>query len=202
MRSPVYWNSNLYHIIMKMIYGKYYEARYQYIDNIIPENSSIFEACAGDCYLYKKYLRKKAVSYSCGDIVETFVKEGIANKINISYHNLKTDPIPPADYIILQASLYQFIPEHKKIVDKLLNKAQKKVIISEPIINLSTSSNPVIKFLAKKSADPGNGEKALRFCENSLDEFMHSNYTEFIEKEEKIPGGREKVYILTTNNAK
>jgi len=51
--------------------------------------------------------------------------------------------------MVIQGSLYQFIPYQKIIIDKLLTIAKKKVIISEPIINLISSRNKIISTIAK-----------------------------------------------------
>ena len=57
----------------------------------------------------------------------------------------------------------EFMTSNKLIIDKLINSANKKVIISEPIRNLSNSSSNIISFIARYSANPGTGHKIDRF---------------------------------------
>ena len=108
--------------------------------------------------------------------------------------------MPKADIIILQGSLYQFQPNQKLIIDKLLFNAKKKVIISEPIINIANSENSFIAFIAKYTVNPGTGHRTKRFTKQSLDHFFQSNYNKIIESRFFIAGGRDLVYILNKKN--
>jgi hypothetical protein len=96
----------------------------------------------------------------------------------------------------MNESLYQFMPLHKQVVDNLLSSALKKVIISEPIINLSNSNNKFISFIARRSANPGTGHKKDRFIEETFRTFFTDNYSSQIEKFKFIPGKRELMVIL------
>ena len=63
----------------------------------------------------------------------------------------------------MQASLYQFIPNEKKILEKLLNATKKYLIISEPVINYSQSRSKLISKIARLLNNPGDGIKEKRF---------------------------------------
>ena len=194
MTSPVYWHPFFYRIAMKLLYGKYFEARYRLIAELIPENASVVELCAGDAYLYSNYLRAKGVHYTGLDINKAFVRAAKAKGISFLEHDLASDKIPPADYVILQASLYQFIPNEDRIIQKLLDATRKVLIISEPIRNLSDSDNTLVRLLAKYSANPGKGHAVDRFNEVSLLSCF-KRFREFSEM--KVPeGGREMIGIF------
>jgi len=189
MKSPVYWHPAVYHYLMRLLYGKYFEARYEAISNLIPEHASVTEVCSGDSYLFRNYLIKKNVKYLGLDLNPSFVKYGREKNIHILKHDLLTDEVPFSDYIIIQASLYQFIPKEHYILNKLLSAANRYLIVAEPVKNLADSSNPIISFLARYSVNPGTSPAVKRFNRETLLACFkqHSEFSEVIE----VDGGRE-----------
>ncbi len=95
----------------------------------------------------------------------------------------------------MQASLYNFLPDARPVLERMLNSSRVQTIIAEPIRNLTSSRNPVIAAVARKSSDPGNGESKHRFTEETLDEFL-APYRFRIARQFLIPGGREKIVVL------
>ena len=182
---------------MRFLYGRSYKARFQSIAEEIPNDVDVLDVCCGDCALYKQALKDR-VSYTGIDINPSFIKNAKKLSIKVLPLDVETDNLPHSDYIVLQASLYQFIPFHKHILDKLLDSASKKVIISEPIRNLSNSRNPIISFIARYSANPGTGHKMDRFTEKTFRTFFKNNYKEIIEKFKFVPGKRELIVVLNT----
>jgi hypothetical protein len=77
----------------------------------------------------------------------------------------------------------------------MLRAARERVIIAEPIRNLADGGPPLLRAIARRQADPGHGEQALRFTERTLDTFLTSLATP-PSRNFLIPGGREKVYIF------
>ena len=75
------------------------------------------------------------------------------------------DKFPKSDVCIMVESFYHFIGNIELILEKML-KSSNRVIISEPIKNLS--NNKDIGFLAKKSVNDGKGEENFMFTENSF----------------------------------
>ena len=194
MTSPVYWHPYIYRTAMKFLYGRHFESRYKAISEIIPEGASVVELCAGDIYLYRNYLKAKRVSYTGFDINSVFVQAAKRKNIRFFKHDLLTDTIEPADYIILQASLYQFIPFEEKIIRKLLDSTNKVMIIAEPVRNLSSSNNFFIRKLAKYSANPGKQHSVNRFNEDTI-LACFKKFSEFKEMK-TMEGGREMIGIF------
>ena len=97
----------------------------------------------------------------------------------------------------MQASLYHFLPGADTIVDRMLAAARERVIIAEPIRNLSSSGLPLVALIGRRAADPGAGSDghAQRFDEPALDRLMRPYERQTVEAF-TIPGGREKVYVL------
>jgi hypothetical protein len=156
----------------------------------------VFEACAGDGYLYRRYLAPRGVRYRGGDINPAFLAHAARRRIPMAAFDLRRDEVPRADVVLLHASLYQFMPEHRRVVDKLLGAARRSLIISEPVKNLSSAGFGPVAWLARRSANPGDGDKPARFDEPSLDAFFAENYADRVERSLLIPGGREKIYCL------
>lgn len=193
--SYIYRHPFIYQLAMRLLYGKNFYSRYKAIAEIIPEDSTVIDVCCGDCYLYRNYLKRKNINYLGLDINPIFVNKAKEKGINARVFDLHRDELPTAPYIILQASLYQFIPEHKKIIEKLLYSASKNLIIAEPIRNLSDSKCKLISYFAKKAANPGTGDMEKRFNEKSLTEVFYQ-YGKQLKTRFKIDGGREMIGIF------
>jgi len=196
MSSLIYAHPSIYQLLMRLIYGAGFGARYQALSDLIPDGADVFEACAGDAYLYEQHLKARGVKYRAGELNPGFVSHARARGIAMQHFDLCRDAVPEADIVLLHASLYQFMPDHQAVVSRLLAAARQTLIISEPVRNLSSSPNPLIRWLARRSADPGSGHKAQRFDEASLDAFFHEHYADRIVQHTLIPGGREKIYCL------
>jgi hypothetical protein len=193
--SFIYKGPRIYSLLMRFLYGRNYKARFQSISQEIPDGVKVLDVCCGDCALYTRALKDR-ISYTGIDINPSFIKNANKLSVNMLPLDIMNDNLPGSDYVIMQASLYQFIPFHKQIVDKLLDSASSKVIMSEPVKNLSDSTNPFISFIARYSANPGTGHKIERFTEETFTTFFKDNYGELIEKFKFIPGGRELMVIL------
>jgi len=196
MSSLIYAHPSIYQLLMRVIYGAGFAARYQALSALVPDGADVFEACAGDAYLYEHHLKPRGVRYRAGEYNEGFVSHAQARGVAMQHFDLRRDEVPVADIVLLHASLYQFMPDHQAVVSRLLAAARQTLIISEPVRNLSSSPNPLIRWLARRSADPGSGHKEQRFDEASLDAFFSAHYAERIIGHSLIPGGREKIYCL------
>jgi hypothetical protein len=195
--SPFYSSPALYQLLIRFLYRKYFNERYQVVADEIPAGCSVVDVCAGEAFLYLKYLKKKSVTYIAVDNSPHFAQWGLRRGIDYRKLNVFIDKIPTADVVIMMASLYQFYPHEKETVQKLIRSARKKVIITEPISNLSSSQ---INFIAKfanwlttpfEVPPQYTGE---RFDEKRLVEFL-SSFSGF-QGIEKIAGGREMVAVI------
>ncbi|HWF25927.1 MAG TPA: methyltransferase domain-containing protein, partial [Solirubrobacteraceae bacterium] len=164
----------------------------------VPAGASVLELCCGPATLYRRYLRRRAGSYIGVDVNDGFVsrlrRSGVdARRMDLAEND---EPLPAADVAIMQASLYHFLPDASAVVDRMLTAARDLVIVSEPVRNLATSSLPIVSRLGRRAADPGSGGHANRFTEASFDALMQ-RYGERARAAFLIPGGREKVYVLS-----
>jgi SAM-dependent methyltransferase len=182
---------------MQALYGRHYEARMRAVARQVPERSSVLELCCGPGTLYTRHLRERVAGYVGLDVNTRFVKAlsraGVdARRLDVAAEGLQ---LPEADVVIMQASLYHFLPHPETVVDRMITAARDRVIVSEPIRNLASSRLPVIGALGRRAADPGVGGHALRFSETTLDQLMQ-RYHRRVLRSFLIPGGREKVYVL------
>lgn len=195
MQSPIYWHPWLYRTAMKMSYGDQFSRRYEKLNSYIPEGSQVFEVCMGDAFFYRKYLAKKNIRYSCGDINPVFVEAARKDNIDARLLNVFTDEIPKADIILMHASLSYFMPLEASIVLKLLAAADKKVIIAESIDNLSNSRSGLKSFLGTFLSKAKAGQSKIKFTRESLRKSFEP-FNGQIETWEESENDREVIIVL------
>lgn len=212
--SLVYRSATGYELLMRALYARHYAARMRVVAEQVPAGSSVLELCCGPGTLYLRHLRGRTSAYVGLDVNDRFVarlrRRGVdARRCDLSHVAERerlpapgarvaagvAAALPSADVAIMQASLYHFLPHAAQIVQRMLAAADDRVIISEPVRNLSTSNLPGVALLGARAADPGVGGHAQRFTEATLDRLM-APYRERTLSSFTIPGGREKVYVL------
>ena len=183
MRSIVYWNPFIYSLFMRFSYKSNYLERYQAIESLIDADSSLVDVCCGDCKIYE-FLKDKNIAYTGLDFNPAFINEGNRKGIKVQKCNVKNDGIPQADYVLMQASLYQFIPNHAEVLRRLYAAARKYLIIAEPVKNYADSKWKIVSWIAKLLNNPGDGIKRERFNINTfkeaLEPFNRNRVKEFL----------------------
>ena len=195
--SVIYRSATGYELLMRALYGRHYEDRMQAVADQVPDGATVVELCCGPGTLYTRHLRDRASGYIGLDVNQAFVSKLRGQGVDARVMDL-ADPdvaLPGADVAIIQASLYHFLPDAGSLVDRMLATAEERVVVAEPIRNLSSSRLPGIGLLGRRAADPGVGGHEQRFTEASLDQLMQG-YAERVRSAFLIPGGREKVYVL------
>jgi len=183
---------------MLALYRRYYNDRYRILANLVEPNSSVLDICCGPGILYGRYLRRKNISYFGLDLNPAFIRRVITYGGTGAVQDVRTmKEFPGADFVIMQASLYHFLPDAAPILERMVKAAKKSVIITEPISNVADSKSPFISRFAALISDPGTGPQALRFTEPSLDRLLKSTLNRPI-RSLQIGGGRERIYIVAT----
>ena len=195
--SLVYRSAQGYELVMRILYGRHYGARLRAVAEQVPGGSSVLELCPGPGALYRRHLRGRARAYTGAALNPGFV--GRLRRLGADAVVLDLtgpDPLPEADVVIMQASLYHFLPGAETIVERMLGAARERVIVAEPIRNFSNSRLPWLAALGRRGTDPGSGAgHEQRFDEPALDRLMAA-YGEAVVTAFTIPGGREKVFVL------
>ncbi len=198
--SIIYRSALGYELLMRALYGRHYAERMRRVAEHVPVGASVLELCCGPGTLYRRHLRGRVGAYTGLDVNPGFVARLRAAGVDARRLDLSVPrPLPEADVVLIQASLYHFLPDAAALLERMLEAARERVIVAEPIRNLSSSRLPVLGALGRRAADPGVGGHAARFDAASLDALMggHADrlITEFV-----IPGGREKVFVLEARN--
>jgi SAM-dependent methyltransferase len=194
--SLVYHSPLVYGLAMRALYGRHLAARYRAVAELIPAGSSVLDVCCGPGALHHRYLRRKRVDYTGLDVNRRFVAR--VNRLGgrgLVWDLTEDRALPPADTVVMQASLYQFLPDPGPVVRRMLGAARERVIVAEPVRNLSTGNVPVLSAYARRHTDAGLGARPLRFTEPTLDAFFASLGAPIC-RSFLTPGGREKVYVL------
>lgn len=181
---------------MRLLYGRHYHGRYAAIADLIPLGSSVVDLCCGPGVLFARHLKQKSVRYTGLDVNRGFITRLRRGGGYGEVWDIRSErPLPRADYAVMQASLYQFLPDASGVVDRMLQAARRQVIIAEPIHNLASSDNFLLRLAGQWLTDPGTGGEPHRFTEATLDH-LFSGYQSRLDRSMLIPGGREKVYVL------
>jgi SAM-dependent methyltransferase len=196
--SLIYRSAAGYALLMRALYGRHYAARLRAVADRVPPGASVLELCPGPGALYQRHLRHRNPDYTGLDVNDRFVARLRRLGADAQQRDLShPDPLPTADVVIIQASLYQFLPAAGELVDRMLGAARQRVVIAEPIRNLASSGVPLVAIIGRRAADPGAGHDghAQRFNEQTLDRLM-ARYAGQTEEAFLIAGRREKVYVL------
>src|SRR4051812_46793681 len=115
--SLVYRAPWVYELVMIALYGRHYPARYRAIAGLVPEGASVLDLCCGPGFLYDRHLRRKSVDYTGLELNPAFVERVRRRGGHALVWDLHDDrPLPPADVVMMQASLYHFLPDVAPLV--------------------------------------------------------------------------------------
>jgi trans-aconitate methyltransferase len=197
MTSIVYRSQMVYEIAMLLIYRQHYHARYRAIADLIPTGAKVLDLCCGPAVLFTRYLAQKNVVYTGLDRNERFVAAGSAKRVRMILGDLsELTQLPAAEFVIMQGSLYHFLPDRvSAVIDKMLAASKQKVIIAEPVRNLSASRMSWLAILARHQSNAGYGPSVFRFDARSLATAL-APFAAVVERSFPIAGGREMVYVL------
>ena len=130
---------------MRVLYGRHYVDRMRAVAEQVPDGASVLELCCGPGTLYLRHLRPRVGAYVGIDVnpgfVERLRRQGVdARRLDLAHDE---EPLPGADAVILQASLYHFLPHAERIVDRMLDASRG-----------SAAAPPILGSAATPSASP------------------------------------------------
>jgi trans-aconitate methyltransferase len=173
----VYWHPMTYRFIERMLYGRSYRRHYEALSREIG-GLNVLELCCGDCQIVD-YL--KGNRYNGLDINPRFVNHARRRGLNVSLQDVSVAKLPEAECILINNSLYQFYPHHGQLIRKALESAQKKLIISEPVVNLTSPKNRIISFITKRTTWVGDKSSVKRFNREEMEEIFREYHADKIE---------------------
>ena len=186
----IYRSAFIYRSLMKTLYGSGFENRYEAVAREIPDGAEVLDLCCGDARIYTNYLKQKGVNYLGMDASSGFLRNAVRHSVAFKVWRMSQDEIPEADYIVMMASLYQFHDQAPETLKLLLKRARKKLILTEPIVNMAQSQNPLFSKFARMLTS-----SQKRFNENSIQSLIESQ-KQAVEKTEKIANGREMLIVF------
>lgn len=194
-RSPIYRSPRLYELVMRILYRSAYASRFSAVADLIPPASSVLELCCGPGALYLRYLKDRGVSYVGLDVSREFISYLQAQGVDARLWDVRwSRSLPRADSVVMQASLFRFLPDPRPVVDRMLEAARERVIVAEPVRNLA-SSGGILRRISAQATNCGFGPQPHRFDEEALDRFF-AGYGSRVERGLLLPGNREKAYVL------
>ncbi|MCK4783691.1 MAG: hypothetical protein KAV87_08080 [Desulfobacteraceae bacterium] len=170
MKSPAYWNSACYEFFIKFIWRKkksqliqQWKATLEWV----PRGSQVVEVAAGTGRFYRKVLCGYVSSYLALEINLSFVKNMKSRGINAIQADVRKEPIPIADIVIIISSLYHFKNIGTGFLNKLLAAARQRVVIVEPV-SRPLSTRFLYDKIRAKLTDIGEGPIFQRYSVNEL----------------------------------
>jgi hypothetical protein len=196
--SLIYRSAWGYGLTMRVLYGRYYGARDAAVAAHVPDGASVLELCCGPARMYLRELRHRTRSYVGLDANAGFVERLRRRGVDARRADVATAELPRADVVVMQASLYHFLPPEQAaaMIERMRAAALQRVVISEPVRNLASSRVGVVARLAAGGAATAEGAHAQRFDEASLRALME-RFGPAVVHDAPAPGGREHVYVLT-----
>jgi SAM-dependent methyltransferase len=182
---------------MRVLYGRYYAARDAAVAAHVPDGASVLELCCGPARLYERELRGRIGAYVALDASERFVARLRRRGVDARRADVATARLPVADVVVMQASLYHFIPAAEALLRRMRAAARVSVIVAEPVRNLASSRVALLARLGAGAAATAGGAQSHRFDAGSLRALMRGGFGDAIAFHGPIPGGREHLYVLT-----
>lgn len=165
--SLIYRNIWIYRFVMNILYlGKYRQRFRDIIEQIGKGDRSVVELCFGDIHI-ASYCKNSARFWVGYDINNAFVSHAQKNGHHaVCADVLAIESLPRADVLIFAGSLYHFNGNLDRIWD-LMTSCSKKIVLSEPVQNITSLKNGIGKIGARASA-VHNGAEVFRFDRESM----------------------------------
>jgi hypothetical protein len=180
---------------MRGLYGRNYGRRLAALAADVGEDSVVVDLCAGLGDFYD-HLRAKRIIYKAFDASEESVAYGQKKGLDIRLADVNKLNFPPADYYVMIDSLYHFYDQAEMLIERMVSASRRRVLIMEPIKNLTSSNSRPLAWLARRLTNEGGGRNGQRFTETTLDRLMFGALKHRLLEAKKAPGGRDKIYIL------
>lgn len=170
MTSLIYKSLFIYRTVMNVLYTGSYRKRARLLSDLITDSSCV-ELCFGDT-LIAAQCKRRHIRWTGFDINEYFVTCARKRGFNAQQADLETmEFIPSTGVVLMSGSLYHF-HETAEILLKKMTEAAPKVIISEPVKNLS-SAGGLFGKLARRAASTQKGRASFRYTRETFLELLN-----------------------------
>ena len=166
MRSILYSNLVFSRLGMNLLYRGNYRRRFlDIVELMVRDVQTVCEFCFEDTFI-ADWCRSRGIDWTGVDINSRFCKRAQRKGFNAVEGDVFSVNLEAADVYIMAGSLYHFHNRLSSLFDMILSHTTR-FILSEPIQNLS-SPRGIVGWLAKRSANPGNGHALFRYNQESL----------------------------------
>lgn len=165
MQNLIYSHIYLYRFAMTLLYkGRYYRRFRKIVELMEPSVGSVCDLCFGDTFI-AEWCRARGISWIGIDHNHHFCERARKRGFGVIESDLFGLEFPDADVFVMAGSLYHFHDRLPLLFKRILAHTDR-FILSEPIRNLSQLG--VLRWWAKRSAEPGSGDSEFRYNEQSL----------------------------------
>jgi len=189
----IYQVPALYRLLMRLGYGPDYAARYALVADRIGEPDDVLEVCCGHLGLYR-HLRHRGLVRSYVGLEQAPAMLRLARRggVDVRAFDVRAgDALPAAGTVIMQASLYQFHDLADTLLPRLWAAARRRLVIAEPVRNLSQSRSRVARWAARALTRTPDGRiHTFRYTEATLLE-LYRRCAVPVSRVDRTPGGRE-----------
>jgi hypothetical protein len=172
MAWSIYRHPSLYRLAMRVSYRGEYTERYTLLGNALSVPSDVLEVCSGDLALHD-HLRRRGLlrSYRGLDISSAMVARARRRGVHVEAADLRAvRQLPRAEVVVMQASLYQFHTMADSLLRLLWETAERQLLIAEPVHNLSTSGNALVRRVGQLLSQTEESPHPFRYTEETLRE--------------------------------
>ena len=189
----IYQVPALYRLLMRLGYGPDYAARYALVADRIGESDDLLEVCCGHLGLYRHLARRGLVrSYVGLEQAPAMLRLARRGGVDVRALDVRAGgALPAAGTVIMQASLYQFHDIADTLLPRLWAAARRRLVIAEPVRNLSQSRVRVARWVARAFTRTPDGRiHTFRYTEATLlDCYRRCGVP--VSRVDRTPGGRE-----------
>jgi SAM-dependent methyltransferase len=189
----IYQIPALYRLLMRLGYGPDYAARYALVADRIGEPDDVLEVCCGHLGLYRHLARRGLVrSYVGLEQAPAMLRLARRGGVDVRAFDVRAGgALPAAGTVIMQASLYQFHDIADTLLPRLWAAARRRLVIAEPVRNLSQSRVRVARWAARALTRTPDGRiHTFRYTEATLLE-LYRRCDVPVSRVDRTPGGRE-----------
>ncbi|HXC04312.1 MAG TPA: class I SAM-dependent methyltransferase [Bacteroidia bacterium] len=171
-QSFMYRHIYLYRLVMSMLYTGSYQARLKPVLDILGvlKPASVLELCFGDIYI-AAYCRARGITWTGIDINTRFVNFARNRGYEATTGDVLKIGFPETEVCIITGSLYHFQQTGLQPFLEKVFRHTDKLIVSEPVINLSSDTG-VTGTLARKFSRTRLAEESFRYTRKSLTEAL------------------------------
>ncbi len=184
----MYWHPSIYRGVLKVLYGSELQARWQVLVPLLRPGETVVDLCAGDGAIAA--LLPAGVTYVPVDANRTFVRALNVRGFRAEARDVRHEPIPGGDVVLMMGSLYHMIPQHTAVVEKMKEAARRLAVVVEPHINWAARPG-LVGRLAQWASDSGiAGSHPGRLSAEDLDALAASTRATRV-----VPLARERILI-------